>query len=163
MPIRLLSAPPIVIGRSRPSWRSMMLPYALGALVAVGLCSFLFVSGPRPPEVSLPSQAAVVQQPGLSGGAVELTPPAVAPEHAIDASQAVVAPQSAEPLTQREVFEIQLRLQEEQLDPGPVDGVAGPRTVTAIRRYQARKGLARTGQLDRELLESLRNEQTAAR
>lgn len=161
MPIRLLSAPTIVVGRSKPSWRSMVLPYVLGAVVVVGLCSFLFVSGPQPPNVSPPAQVAVVQQPGLSGGPVVETP--AAPVQAAGTSQAVVAPTTGRSLTQREIFEVQLRLQEERLDPGPVDGVPGPRTTIAIRHYQARKGLAQTGQLDRDLLESLRNEQTAAR
>ena len=161
MPIRLLSAPTIVVGRSKPSWGLMVLPYALGAFVAAGLCSFLFVSGPQPPEVTPPAQAAVVQQPGLSGGPVVETP-AAAPVQG-GGAQAIVPPTPDQPLTQREIFEVQMRLQDERLDPGPVDGVPGPRTTVAIRHYQARKGLAQTGQLDRDLLESLRNEQTAAR
>jgi peptidoglycan hydrolase-like protein with peptidoglycan-binding domain len=36
---------------------------------------------------------------------------------------------------------VQTRLQEAGFAPGPIDGIFGPRTVVALRRYQARHGL----------------------
>ncbi len=65
-----------------------------------------------------------------------------------------------------EVFEIQAMLRELSYNPGPIDGVAGPRTVTAVERYEEAHGQARTGRLDRALLERLRRQterQTANR
>jgi peptidoglycan hydrolase-like protein with peptidoglycan-binding domain len=44
--------------------------------------------------------------------------------------------------------ELQRRLREEGFYPGPVDGVFGPGTRTALSQYQARHGLPRTGALD---------------
>ena len=40
-------------------------------------------------------------------------------------------------------------------DPGPVDGVVGPRTRAAIRDYQIDHGLAGTGEVSRALLSHL--------
>lgn len=42
----------------------------------------------------------------------------------------------------------QARLKAAGFDPGPIDGVLGPRTQAALRRYQASQGLPETGALD---------------
>jgi peptidoglycan hydrolase-like protein with peptidoglycan-binding domain len=39
--------------------------------------------------------------------------------------------------------------------PGPLDGLIGPRTLDAVRRFQRDQGLAATGVLSFELLERL--------
>jgi peptidoglycan hydrolase-like protein with peptidoglycan-binding domain len=39
--------------------------------------------------------------------------------------------------------------------PGPVDGLAGPRTDAALREYQAHHGLPVTGTVDQAVLDSL--------
>jgi len=44
--------------------------------------------------------------------------------------------------------EVQRRLQEEGFSPGPIDGVLGPGTRTALSQYQAKHGLPKTGALD---------------
>jgi peptidoglycan hydrolase-like protein with peptidoglycan-binding domain len=41
----------------------------------------------------------------------------------------------------RRVRELQRRLQRSGLDPGPIDGLYGPRTERAVRRFQARREL----------------------
>ncbi len=64
--------------------------------------------------------------------------------------------------TRAETAEIQRLLVEQGYDPGPVDGLLGPRTTTAIGQYQRDKGLARTGMASRELLAHLRNQPRAA-
>jgi peptidoglycan hydrolase-like protein with peptidoglycan-binding domain len=53
-------------------------------------------------------------------------------------------------LTERTVQlrEVQRRLQEEGFYPGPIDGVMGPGTRTALSQYQAKHGLPKTGALD---------------
>jgi len=48
------------------------------------------------------------------------------------------------------VREAQTSLKQEGFDPGPVDGVAGPRTLTALASYQRAQGLRPTGRLDEE-------------
>jgi hypothetical protein len=40
-------------------------------------------------------------------------------------------------------------------DPGPVDGVVGPRTRTAITAYERQAGLPQTGRITRALLQRL--------
>jgi len=44
-----------------------------------------------------------------------------------------------------DVARIQARLSELGFDPGPVDGISGPRTTTAIRRFQASRALVADG------------------
>lgn len=43
------------------------------------------------------------------------------------------------------VQEIQLALQRAGIDPGPIDGIYGPRTTAAVRSFQARHGLETDG------------------
>jgi len=59
------------------------------------------------------------------------------------------------PATPEEVAEIQSLLAARGYDPGPVDGVMGPRTATAIRHYQEEADLEPTGKATRGLLARL--------
>jgi rare lipoprotein A len=51
-------------------------------------------------------------------------------------------------LTPDQVKQAQEALKMDGLQPGPIDGVVGPRTRQALRAYQARAGLPQTGVLD---------------
>jgi peptidoglycan hydrolase-like protein with peptidoglycan-binding domain len=42
----------------------------------------------------------------------------------------------------------QQALQSKGKDPGPTDGIIGPRTQSALRAYQKEQNLPQTGQLD---------------
>ncbi len=53
------------------------------------------------------------------------------------------------------VFPIQSRLKEKGLDPGPLDGLMGPRTRAAIKAYQGKHGLIADGKPTRSLLDHL--------
>jgi hypothetical protein len=53
------------------------------------------------------------------------------------------------------VLEVQAQLERAGYDPGPVDGVMGGQTRSAIARYQADRGFAATGRIDNALLASL--------
>ena len=53
------------------------------------------------------------------------------------------------------VGQAQEQLKEGGIDPGPIDGVLGPRTQAALRRYQASHGLPATGKLDETTRQAL--------
>jgi len=53
------------------------------------------------------------------------------------------------------VGQVQEQLQKAGLNPGPIDGVLGPRTKAALRRYQASQGLPATGVLDEATRQAL--------
>jgi hypothetical protein len=57
---------------------------------------------------------------------------------------------------QARVREVQKRLQEAGFSPGSVDGVLGPQTRLAIRQYQDKHGLPKTGNLDEATLRALK-------
>ncbi len=50
---------------------------------------------------------------------------------------------------------VQARLTTLGYDPGPVDGMMGPKTRSAIERFQGESGLERTGEPTLGLLERL--------
>ena len=52
--------------------------------------------------------------------------------------------------------ELQRRLTELGYKPGPIDGVAGPRTTNAIKKFQHDHKLPVTGNLDAETIRELR-------
>jgi localization factor PodJL len=56
---------------------------------------------------------------------------------------------------QQLVMKIQTLLAEAGYDPGPADGVAGPKTVEAVKAYQRKVGVPDTGQIDTTLVASL--------
>ncbi len=64
--------------------------------------------------------------------------------------------------TRAQIAEIQRLLTRQGYDPGPVDGLLGRRTATAIDQYQRDKGLGRTGIATRDLLDHLRGQPKAA-
>jgi peptidoglycan hydrolase-like protein with peptidoglycan-binding domain len=119
----------------------------LATLTAAGLCCLLFAAGPHAP-MNAPDLAAVT--PAQAGTFASPSDENVATSKASPGADTV-------PLSPEEVLEVQTRLQALQFDPGPIDGVAGPRTTSAIQRFQAGKGQTRSGLLDRELLDDLRS------
>jgi peptidoglycan hydrolase-like protein with peptidoglycan-binding domain len=60
-------------------------------------------------------------------------------------------------VSQRDIQEIERRLDRRAYHPGPVDGVADTQTASAIRAYQTDADLPVTGRASRALLEHLRN------
>jgi len=53
------------------------------------------------------------------------------------------------------VLEAQRALRDLGYDPGPIDGIFGPRTRTALEKYQTTERLPVTGELDAPTLERL--------
>jgi peptidoglycan hydrolase-like protein with peptidoglycan-binding domain len=54
-----------------------------------------------------------------------------------------------------QVKTLQQSLQDKGLDPGPIDGVMGPKTQAALRAYQKDQNLPQTGRTDAQTLEKL--------
>jgi hypothetical protein len=54
-----------------------------------------------------------------------------------------------------QVRKVQEALKARGMDPGPIDGIFGPRTRQALRDFQKQESIAETGQLNRETLEKL--------
>ena len=53
------------------------------------------------------------------------------------------------------VRQVQDALEAKGFDPGPIDGIAGPRTKAAIRKFQDRFGMKAGGEIDNQTLFAL--------
>jgi hypothetical protein len=140
------------------------------ALAAAGVAAaIVFVAAPpAPPVSSTPAEVAQVQAPApvvtaaVSPPAPEPPPsPQAAPSSDAVAAAPVGVPEPAAPppaLARDDIKEIQTRLLSFGFNPGPLDGDVGRMTVGAVMNYQQQRGRAQTGQLDRELLDQLRQD-----
>jgi len=112
---------------------------------------------PPPPEPVPPPNAEAI----APARPVTVDPPPAMPPIVIAAPEPAAPPKGK--LEAYEVMEIQTRLKTIGLNPGPLDGVAGGQTASAIREYEATKGKPSTGKPDRALLQQLRQEPERAR
>jgi hypothetical protein len=131
---------------------------AVGALAALGIASLAPPIAPpvaAPPVVAeTPAAAPPVMVAAAQPTVVpDTTPVAPAPEPAPSTAAAL-----PEPLVGEEIREIQKRLQGFGFNPGPADGVAGRMTTNAVMAYQQNRGQAQTGDIDRDLLDQLRQD-----
>ena len=62
---------------------------------------------------------------------------------------------AAPSINQDGIRKVQTLLKERGFDPGPIDGVHGPRTGAAIRGFQERFGIKETGTIDNQTLFAL--------
>lgn len=62
----------------------------------------------------------------------------------------------------KDVMAMQQALKDKGHDPGPIDGMMGPRTKTALREYQKKEGLKATGRWDDETAAKLGVRMSAA-
>jgi peptidoglycan hydrolase-like protein with peptidoglycan-binding domain len=99
------------------------------------------------------SSAEVAVSPTSVGGKASETPVAAAP-----AKPNVPTIADSAPLTVDEVREAQNWLKAFGLDPGDADGLTGPLTSAAIKKFEAARLRPVTGVLDRQLLERLRHD-----
>jgi peptidoglycan hydrolase-like protein with peptidoglycan-binding domain len=82
------------------------------------------------------------------------------PSSATSSSTALINTNGNKSNSYKEPTKAQIRHAQEQLkvagfEPGPADGVAGPQTLQAIRKYQAANGFPITGLFDDKTLRSL--------
>ena len=114
-----------------------------------------------------PSQVPVAESKGPAVPISASPAPAVAPEASPAApappvnsppQPAAAAPQIDEnaPLTPGEVRDLQARLKALGFDPGDIDGIPGPQTAAAIRRFEASRSLTPAGGVDRRTLQRLK-------
>jgi peptidoglycan hydrolase-like protein with peptidoglycan-binding domain len=159
--------------RARLRWTVMM---ALGVLAAIatgiGLASLLpDESEPSPPAatasaapVAIPIAAPIeAPTPPLTAKLPEspmtAPPVAAAPEPPAQSQSATSEPAAdANALRLDEVKELQAKLRAFGFSPGPIDGVAGPMTQNAAERYRQARGQPQTTEVDRQLLEQLRQD-----
>ncbi|WP_200347347.1 peptidoglycan-binding domain-containing protein, partial [Halochromatium glycolicum] len=70
-------------------------------------------------------------------------------------SHAGTAPAQALTVTSETVEALQAASRAQGFNPGPIDGLLGPRTTAAIKDFQRDRGLRVTGKLDAELAQQL--------
>jgi len=151
---------------SRRPWFTLMLGLALGvAGSAAGLYAFQGINPlPAPPHIAIatapertPSPNPAESPPPPIAPAVQALPVATAPGMSNLHAPTTRTPDQSE-LSFSEVMELQTLLESLGMKPGFLDGIPGPRTAAAIRRYEESRGQPQTGNLDRELLKRLRQE-----
>ena len=59
------------------------------------------------------------------------------------------------PLDQNAIRQVQLSPQKKRIDPGPIDGVLGPRTRAAVKSFRDRYGIEGSGEIDNQTLLAL--------
>jgi len=64
-------------------------------------------------------------------------------------------PAGTEVGSRAEVKPVQEALRDNGQDPGPIDGIMGPRTKAAVKNFQRAEGLPETGRLDAETMTKL--------
>ena len=150
--------------RKRRRQQMLTAGVAVGALVALGIAS---LAPPIVPPVAAPPAVAAAPAepppPVMVAAAqptvlpdTQPTTPAPAPVQSIPAAAPSVA--TPEPLTSEEVREVQKRLQGFGFNPGPADGIAGRMTMAAAMNYQLKRGQPQSSEIDRDLLEQLRQD-----
>lgn len=97
--------------------------------------------------------APVVEEPPVVKASLSVPPPKAA-EPAQPPLESATDPE----LTWAEVLDLQKRLASLGVNPGPLDGINGPRTTAAVQRYQELKGLAATAKVDRRMLKLLQQD-----
>ncbi len=113
------------------------------------------------PEFRAPVDMPKSPPPPIRQEAVEVKP--VAPSEPAVAASPLPSPKvPAAPLTKDEIKELQGKLGAIGFGPGPADGVVGPQTQAALRRYAQSRGLANPD-ATRELLSRLEAEVPARR
>jgi hypothetical protein len=84
---------------------------------------------------------------------------ALPPVAEISTPQSATAPVSeAQPLTADEVREAQAWLNAFGFSPGRIDGLAGPQTMAAVKRYRLARNMEEPGGLDQAVLKQMRQQ-----
>lgn len=120
-------------------------PILATAAIALSLAACQWMGGGEQQAAERPTGTA-----GMSGGAAQPAPTAQSYPPP-SAQQAQQAPSVSPDLVQS----VQRRLGDRGYDVGPVDGVWGESTRSALQNFQRDQGLQQSGQLDRQTLAAL--------
>jgi hypothetical protein len=123
---------------------------------------------PSPPTATAPPPSSPPPAAGPPSASTAASAPTPAPTSPPPGTPQSDAPQPAgadapaapndTPLQRAEIREVQTKLYTFGFNPGPIDGADGPMTHAAIMHYEADRGLPKTGEVDRTLLETLRQD-----
>jgi hypothetical protein len=116
-------------------------------------------------SITTVSTAAAATAPSPQSAAPPIEPPKIAStpvhEQTTTAAQGDLQSVDDRELTWTEVHELQIRLRALKFDPGPLDGVKGPLTSAAVRRFQESQGNRGTGDVGLRTLIHVRQATTA--
>lgn len=115
------------------------------------------------PEPGAPPPAKVEPASPVDVAAAIPPPPPPAAPVSLPASTGTAAAQPEVALSRTEIVEVQKRLASLGINPGPIDGLLGPRTSASVQKYETRVGHSATGKVDRSLLMLLRQDPDTSR
>jgi peptidoglycan hydrolase-like protein with peptidoglycan-binding domain len=118
----------------------------------------MFVSATAPNQSGLPSTAPAPVEPVVVTPPVQQMAQPATTQSTPPATQTAPqpAPEPVRNVGNEEVAELQQKLMEMGLFDGTVDGFYGPKTADAIRAFEERAGLPRTGAASAQVLEAVR-------
>jgi peptidoglycan hydrolase-like protein with peptidoglycan-binding domain len=109
-------------------------------------------SGGSAPKPS-PAQPGSSKQPSTTpGSGSDTTQPGVSAGNTSKSSKPTAGMDGA---GSEEVKNVQKALQDKGMDPGPIDGVMGPKTMAALKAFQKDQKLTESGKLDDQTREKL--------
>jgi peptidoglycan hydrolase-like protein with peptidoglycan-binding domain len=109
-----------------------------------------------------PTFGQTTTEPGTSPGNPQSTPgesPRTGPD---TMGRDVQRPTEGKQASSTQIRRAQEVLKSEGHNPGPIDGVMGPKTQEALRQFQRQENLQETGRLDRQTAEKLGLEQVSS-
>jgi Putative peptidoglycan binding domain len=148
----------------------MLLKIAFMAALFLGgyLTGRLAVLGATPTADANTNQALAAPSAPESVAPLALAPPVTvlseassipAPVSEVTTSKSVSTPiWNTRPLSSDEVLETQAWLKAFGFDPGPLDGLPGPQTIAAVKRYRGARQMEQTEALDRSVLQQVRQQ-----
>jgi hypothetical protein len=138
--------------------RGWLVKTAFAAVIILGVAALLRSPSQVPVAESKGSATPPSTSPAPAPAQAAL-PPAVSPPSVNAPLQPVMAAPPVDdsaPLTPGEVRDLQAHLKALGFDPGDIDGIPGPQTAAAIRRFEASRSMPPTGTVDRRTLQRLK-------
>jgi peptidoglycan hydrolase-like protein with peptidoglycan-binding domain len=127
-------------------------------------CDPLVIGGGRREVVPAPKGGRFVKKLAVAAMAIGVCAAAASPAAAQGAAAISTLNMQAVPdLARDNVRTVQRALEQKGFDPGPPDGIVGPRTREAVRRFQDRYGMTASGDIDNQLLFALGQSAIAGR
>lgn len=135
---------------------------AIGLILVAAL--YVLVAPPRETKETGASRPATATSAPVQAPAVTATAAKTDGKLPIASNQSLAKPEPPAPpqmddhrLSTVEVRELQERLKALGFDPGAIDGIPGPQTAAAIRRFEASASLPAQGNIDRVTLQRVRD------